>query len=147
MLSGIVGGIVLDNQLEIVTLFLEAENSRDWEKWGKYLHPKVEYRLIGSQNVVEGKDNYIGHMKSIYSEIKDWRFQILNILKSGNIVMVELDGSGHFSGVYKNININNAFLKFKAVCIFEINEEKIHRVREYWDPVGYENQLNKYITD
>jgi predicted ester cyclase len=135
----------LENQLEIVTLFLEAENCRDWEEWGKYLHPKVEYQLIGTQNAVEGKENYIGHMKSVYSEIKDWRFQILNILKSVNIVIVELDGSGHFSGIYKNININNAFLKLKAVCIFKIKEGKIYRVREYWDPVGYEKQLDKCL--
>lgn len=137
----------MNNQLKIVKLFLEAENCRDWKKWGKYLHPKVEYQLIGSQNVVEGKENYIGHMKSVYSEINDWRFQILNILGSVNIVIVELDGNGHFSGVYKNININNAFLKLMAVCIFEIKERKIYRVREYWDPVGYEKQLNKYLID
>jgi predicted ester cyclase len=137
----------MNNSQIIVKLFLEAENCRDWEGWCKYLHPNVEYQLIGSQNIVKGRENYLKHMKSIYSEIRDWRFQIINMFGSDETVIVEFDGNGHFRGVYKKVNIENVFLQLKAVCIFEIKEEKIYRVREYWDPVGYKRQLNKYLND
>jgi predicted ester cyclase len=139
------GVITMNNSQIIVKLFLEAENCRDWEGWCKYLHSNVEYQLIGSQNIVKGRKNYLEHMKNVYSEIKDWKFQIINMISSEKTVIVEFEGNGHFSGVHKNVSFDNIFLQLKAVCVFEIKEEKIYRIREYWDPVGYEQQLNEYL--
>jgi len=53
--------------------FLEAENSRDWDQYMRYLHPSVEWTLFaisGSQSM-QGIENYMERIISAYEDNND----------------------------------------------------------------------------
>ena len=131
---------VLDS-LSLVRRFLEAENARDWHAWSSYLHPTVTYATVGSTTVVEGREEYVANMQRIYTELPDWTFRLVHIFGDEEAVIVEFDGSGHFSGTYKSVRYVRAPLRLSAVCIFDLSDGLILSVREYFDHVGYEHQL------
>ena len=85
-------------------------------------------------------------MKRIYSELYDWHFDILNIFGDDHVVMVEFDGKGHFTGTHKNKEYNQIPIHIQAVCVFTLEDGKIRKIREFWDPVGYENPLKNSIS-
>ncbi len=130
------------NSTEIIKAFLQAENKRDWDTWSSYVHPDIEHEVVGNEKVVRGKDAYISNMKKIYSELYDWHFDILNIFGDNYTVIVEFDGRGHFTGIHENREYTKVPIHIKAVCIFTLEDGKIRKIREFWDPIGYNRQLN-----
>ena len=136
----------ISNSTSIIKAFLAAENKRDWETWSSYIHSDIEHEVVGNENFIKGKEAYSAKMKKIYSELSDWHFDILNILGHENIVIVEFDGKGHFTGVHENKKYSQVPIHIKAVCVFSLENGKIRKIREFWDPVGYKRQL-KLKTD
>ena len=133
------------NSIDIIKIFLDAENRRDWSVWSSYVHSNIEHEVIGNEKVIKGKDDYIANMKKIYSELADWHFDILNIFGDDRVVIVEFDGKGHFTGIHKNKKYNEIPIHIRAVCVFTLEDGKIRKIREFWDPVGYEKQLKNRI--
>lgn len=131
----------ISDSASIIQAFLDAENKKDWQIWSSFLHPNLEYELVGWGKSVRGKDPYIKHMQEVYAELPDWHFDILHIINKGNVVMVEFDGRGNFIGNYKGKKYNKVPLRLSAVCIFMIENGLIRKIREFWDPIGYEKQL------
>ncbi len=129
------------NSIDSIKAFLESENRRDWETWSSYVHPDIEHEVVGNEKTIAGKDAYISNMKQIYSELSDWQFDILNILGDDNTVMVEFNGRGHFTGTHENKEYTKVPIHIKAVCIFTLENGKIRKIREFWDPIGYNRQL------
>ncbi len=132
------------NQLKSITViknFLEAENKRDWTVWSSFLDPLVEYHVVGSETVINGAEKYMSHMQKVYNDLYDWHFEIVNIFGNDRVIMVEFDGKGHFSGEHNGRKYTNAPLHLEAICIFTLNDKKILKVKEYWDPVGYQREL------
>lgn len=135
----------MSNSTNIIQVFLDAENKRDWQTWSNFLHSNVEYKLIGSEKVIKGKEAYIKHMQKIYAELSDWYFNIVHLLAEDSIVMVEFNGKGHFTGKYKGKKYNKISLHLSAVCIFMIKDNLIREIQEYWDRTGFEKQLKRYL--
>jgi len=129
------------DSLTMVRRFLDAENARDWHAWSSYLHPTVTYATVGSTTVVAGREEYVANMQRIYTELPDWAFRLVHIFGDEEVVIVEFDGRGHFSGTYKGVQYVRAPLRLCAVCIFGLRDGLILSVREYVDHVGYERQL------
>lgn len=131
------------NSITIIRKFLDAENKRDWQAWSSFLDPSVEYKVVGSEYTVRGKDAYTKHMQRVYTELSDWHFVIVNILDKDGTVMVEFDGRGHFTGEHEGQKYNKAPLRLSAVCTFILKDNKIKEVREFWDPIGFARQLKR----
>lgn len=125
----------------LVLEFLSAENARDWAKWTSFLANDVTYIVVGSGNVVRGKNNYVTHMQNVYAELPDWRFVIETIATGADAVIVEFLGRGHFTGVHEGRTCTAVPLELSAVCVFRLRDNKIASVREYFDRVSYERQL------
>ncbi|MBI2590274.1 MAG: nuclear transport factor 2 family protein [Candidatus Blackburnbacteria bacterium] len=125
---------------EIVTIFLDAENRRNWKKWSSFVDSDIEYEPVGFA-ATRGKRAYVSRMKKAYKELKDWQFEIVNITENKNSVMVEFDGYGHFTGAEDEVQYTNVPLHLKAVCIFEVKNGKIIHIREYLDSQSYKKQL------
>jgi len=75
------------------------------------------------------------HGVRIYTELPDWTFRLVHIFGDEEAVIVEFDGSGHFSGTYKSMRYVRAPLRLSAVCIFGLSDGLILSVREYFDHV------------
>ena len=134
---------VLYGPISIVQKFLDAENRRDWFEWANFLHNDVTYEVVGSQDPpVRGKDAYVRKMQQTYTELPDWHFAIVHIQGEAETVFVEFNGHGQFSGTHGGRQFTNVRLRLQAVCVFTMNGALIHKVREYWDPQGYERQLS-----
>lgn len=127
--------------LEQIQGFLTAENQRDWQTWARYLHPEVQYYLMGDLQAVNGRENFAQYMQQVYSHMPDWQFQAVNSLGAEQIVMVEFEGRGHFTGTYQGEQYQNVPLQLRSLVIYEFNEGLIARVREYSDRLGMERQL------
>jgi len=130
------------NAAETIQKFLEAENKRDWETWASFLDERVSYEVIGSETRVAGRAAYTKKMKETYAEIPDWQFDIVHLYGDDQAVIVELAGEGHFTGTHQNRFIRGAELHLPSVCVFEMRNEKIFKIREYFDAIGYQRQLN-----
>ncbi len=127
--------------LEIVREFLAAENRRDWERWASFLHPDVRYVGVPSGREVVGKARYVGYMQRAYEEIPDWEFRVVHLVGGGESVIGEFEGRGHFTGVHGGKQYERVSLRLRAVCVFELESGLIREVREYFDAVGYQRQI------
>ncbi|MBI2899872.1 MAG: nuclear transport factor 2 family protein [Planctomycetes bacterium] len=132
---------------ETVAAFLAAENARDWRTWESFLSPDVAYELVGGKRIVRGRRNYLKHMRRVYRDLEDWRFTLVEVAASRSTVLVEFRGSGHFSGVHGGMRYEGIPLQLRAVCVFRLRGRRIHRVREYWDAIGFERQLGEANPD
>lgn len=130
------------DSIEIVNEFLEAENKRDWQRWASYLDQNVLYVVIGSETSTKGKNNYIQKMQNAYSELVDWSFRILNIVGNKEIVFVEFEGRGRFTGQEGGKKYIDIPLVLNAVDLFKIKDGLIYEVREYFDYKSYKQQLS-----
>lgn len=131
----------MTNSVAMVKDFLNAENDRDWTRWASFLHSNVQYLVVGEEEVIRGKDNYVKHMQQTYSELSDWQFRVLHIYGDEQAVMVEFDGEGYFTGKFQGKHYKHVPLHLTSVCIFELYDGLIYRVREYFDRTGWERQL------
>ncbi len=127
--------------MRIVRGFLAAENARDWEAWEGALHLEVEYVLVGAQGAAKGREPYLDHVRHTYADLPDWEYRIVRILARGDVVIAECEGSGHFSGTHRERKHERTPLRLQTVYVFELERQKVRRVREYFDCVGYERQL------
>ncbi|TSD00578.1 MAG: hypothetical protein Greene101415_799 [Parcubacteria group bacterium Greene1014_15] len=100
----------MKNAMEIVEKFLDAENQRDWILCADCLDEKVQYQVIGSKGIIQGKEKYVEKMKETYTELSDWNFKILTIQGDDKTVVVEFAGKGHYSGIYEGIKYDNRIL-------------------------------------
>ena len=132
----------MNGLISTVEDFLGAENERDWDLWAGYLHPYVRYRLVGEQESVRGRHNYVRRMQQAYARIPDWRFRVLHICSDGRAAVAEFDGEGHFTGAHRGQHVERAYLRLLSVCVFEFRDEQIYTVREYPDRAGRERQLD-----
>jgi steroid delta-isomerase-like uncharacterized protein len=126
---------------EIVREFLDAENSRDWERWKEQVADDVVYYTVGLGEEITGKENYLTEVQEDYRDMPDWSYEIRHLCDRDNTVMVEFEGSGHFTGVFQGERFDNVSLKVGAAVVFELEGEKIVRCREYIDTTGFEQQL------
>ncbi|MFP4705097.1 MAG: nuclear transport factor 2 family protein, partial [Spirochaetaceae bacterium] len=128
---------------ETVRALLQAENERDWETWKSLLHEDVVYYTIGTDERINGKENYAERMQDIYQNIPDWTVEIRNLCSAseGETVVCEFVGSGHYTGVIENQTFSQVPVRLTAVCVYEFVKERIMLIREYLDPLGFERQL------
>ena len=77
---------------QILQNFFEAENSRDWTAYKKFLHPEVVWQLFnnGVQNI-KGTDEYMQFIKNAYKNT-DIKFTCkdMKISNSGNRIAAYL---------------------------------------------------------
>lgn len=99
--------------------FFEAENNREWERYGSFLSQDVEWISYGppKRKAVVGKEDYIKTMIRAYRNITA-RFSVLNMVSNveKGIVIAELE-----------------LLSRRSVDVFEFENGLIRREREYYD--------------
>jgi steroid delta-isomerase-like uncharacterized protein len=126
---------------EVVREFLDAENNRDWERWKEQVAEDVVYYTVGLGEEIRGRDNYLTEVQEDYRDMSDWSYAIRHLCAQENTVMVEFEGSGHFTGVFQGERFDNVPLKVGAAVVFELEDGRITRCREYIDTTGFEQQL------
>lgn len=101
--------------IQILNLFFEAENERDWISYKKFLSPHIVWELHSERILkIEGIENYLNTIKSAYKGNSN-TFEIESIVSSkdsSRIVSVLVNNSGE-----------------RSCDIFEFNNGVI--VREY----------------
>ncbi len=102
----------------------------------------MRYRIVGEQESVRGRHNYVRHMQQAYARIPDWHFRVLHICSDGRAVAAEFDGEGHFTGAYRGRHVERTYLRLMSVRVFEFRDEQLYTVREYPDRTGWERQLD-----
>lgn len=104
---------------KLLLKFFDAETSRDWDTYGKYICDDIEWIIFGppGRRVIKGKADYLGTMKRFYSTNKS-KFYIISIAvnRERGIVMAELEMDSR-----------------RSVDIFEFRDGLIYREREYYD--------------
>ena len=104
---------------KLLLKFFDAEISRDWDAFGKYLSADVEWTIFGPprRRVIKGRTEYLEAMKKFYSTNKS-KFYIISIAlnRDRGIVMAELEMDSR-----------------RSVDIFEFNDGLIYKEREYYD--------------
>ena len=83
--------------IQILNLFFEAENERDWISYKKFLSPHIVWELHSERILkIEGIENYLNTIKSAYKGNSN-TFEIESIVSSkdsSRIVSVLVNNSG-----------------------------------------------------
>ena len=86
--------------IQILNLFFEAENERDWISYKKFLSPHIVWELHSERILkIEGIENYLNTIKSAYKGNSN-TFEIESIVSSkdsSRIVSVLVNNSGERS--------------------------------------------------
>jgi hypothetical protein len=70
-----------------------------------------------------------------------WECRIVRILARGDGVIAECEESGNFSGTHRGREHERTPLRLQTVYVFESERQRVRRVRESFDGVGYERHL------
>ncbi|MBN2364489.1 nuclear transport factor 2 family protein [candidate division WOR-3 bacterium] len=110
------------SNLDLLKVFFEAENIRDWNLFRKFLHPDVEWTVFNDSEgvLIRGRDNYMDRIISNYKE-KDTKFECENTFIDGEcnqIVAVLVKETGE-----RSIDIFN----FKKRLIWKEWEFILHK--------------------
>ncbi len=104
---------------KLLLKFFDAEISRDWDAFRKYLSADVEWTIFGPprRRVIKGRTEYLEAMKKFYSTNKS-KFYIISIAvnRDRGIVTAELEMDSR-----------------RSVDIFEFKDGLIYKEREYYD--------------
>lgn len=77
---------------EILQHFFEAENSRDWAAYRRFLHPEVLWQLFGGEDKqIKGVEEYVSAIKKAYANTET-RFscQSMQLSKDGSRIAAYL---------------------------------------------------------
>lgn len=105
------------NTEEILKLFFEAENKRDWAAYRQFLHPEVEWTLHKAETkVFVGIEEYMRIIQSAY-ENTDIQFSCtqMTVSTDGNRIVAHL--------------VNDEGIR--SVDIFDFKGDKIYREYEF----------------
>jgi ketosteroid isomerase-like protein len=106
---------------ELVERFWRTMNENDWHAAGRLLHDDYVLDWPQSGERIRGRDNFVA-VNAHYPAAGRWRFTVRRLVA---------DEQGATSGV----TVTDGALMARAVSFFEVRDDLIWRVTEYWpDP-------------
>ena len=104
------------------------------------LHTDFVMHIVGANEQIHGKSNFLRVIEKVFSELKDWKLGVGRMMGE-DIIAVEFDGAGFFSGEYEGKKYYNVPLKVQSVSVFDFENGLIKKCAEYYDSNSFKKQL------
>jgi steroid delta-isomerase-like uncharacterized protein len=131
----------MDQNTIVLKKFLNAEIKRDVESMAVCLHEDFILHVVGTSELVQGKLNFLNIMRKVFEQLKDWNLGIIRMIGSGDSIVVEFDGAGHFSGEFEGQQYSSVPIKIQSICVFDFKDGLIKKCAEYYDSWTFKQQL------
>lgn len=123
-----------DNEV-IGKAFIDAWSSHDSDRLTSLFTDSCLYEEIASGRKFNTKEEIANYLNRTVSGIPDTDFEIIAIIASENMAMVEWvwKGTNKVGWMDMNIPATNKYLELRGVSVMEIKDNLIHKNRDYWD--------------
>lgn len=123
------------NNQELGKQFIETLNSNNYEKFIALFSEDCSYEEVCSGRKYIGKDNVKMYIRSTIEGMPDTKFNMVSICTNEKYVMIEWvwHGTNSIGWPAMGINPTDKTMQLKGVSVIEIDNEKIKKVRDYWD--------------
>lgn len=127
--------------LELAEKWVEAMNKHDAELLGSLCADDVVSREMAEPEAFEGKTAVINAYKELFSAFPDCTTEIVNRIADEKGVLLEVLWKGTSKGPFRGTPPTGKKVELPIAYVFEIENGKIKKVREYYDALTYINQM------
>ncbi|MEC7881917.1 MAG: ester cyclase [Verrucomicrobiota bacterium] len=124
-------------KIELCKGFISSFNNSNWESLETVLCPDVSYTEIPTKTEINGANDFVELCKGWKSVMSDCSGEVTNAHASGDTIILEIIWTGTQSGSIQTPlgehPSSGKYQKIHGVQIFEISNEKITNIRNYFD--------------
>lgn len=131
----------MDQNTVVLKKFLSAEMNRDIESMASCLHQDFFLHVVGADERVHGKTNFLKVIKKVLNELKDWNLGVTRMIGNGDCIAVEFDGSGRFTGEFEGKQYSNVPITSRSISVFDFEDGLIKKCAEYYDHQAFRQQI------
>lgn len=137
---------------ELAKIYLESYGSADWHTYEKILGENVEYEDSGGSRL-RGREDLVRSLRDWKEGFSDGRvFKFRSIVSEGSIVVAEITWTGTHtdtltstktsSTINKELSPTGRTIYHDAVLIFEVDCNRIVKIRHYYDMNDFMRQIS-----
>jgi steroid delta-isomerase-like uncharacterized protein len=125
---------IRDNEAVAKTA-LEAWASHDADQLTALCADSCLYEEVATGRKFNTKEGIADYLNGTISGIPDSKFEIVDVIASENMAMVEWVWTGTNTVGWPNMNIpaTNKHFEVRGVSVMEIENNSIRKARDYWD--------------
>ena len=123
-----------DNEA-LAKAFIDAWSSHDSDRLTSLFTESCLYEEVASGRKYNTKEGIANYYNSTISGVPDTDFEIVTLTATENMAMVEWvwKGTNTVGWPYMNIPATNKYFELRGVSVMEIENNLIHKNRDYWD--------------
>ena len=125
--------------------FYDAFNAGDLDRSARQFAEECEYEFVafGAGGTLRTRAEVLDGLRSWQAAFPDGRVEPTSIVSAGNVVVVEWDSHGTWTGApIRDQQPNGRRFKRRGCAVAEVEDDKIVRCRDYfdranmWEPLG-----------
>ena len=126
---------------DILKTFLNAEINKNMESMASCLHDDFILDIVGPNEQIQGKTNFLNVMQKVFKDLKDWNLGVIRMIGNRDSIVVEFDGSGHFAGEFEGKLYSGVPIRSRSICVFDFEVGLIKKCAEYYDSQSFKQQF------
>ncbi len=130
---------------ELARLHIEFFNNRKLEEGAKHATTDCEWVVVPFGETYRGPKGYVECNQNWVNAFPDAKCEISRVIASGNTAVVEFRGKGTHKGTLEGpdgkIKATGKQVDFQICEVYEFKNDKVHRVRTYFDTATLMRQL------
>lgn len=130
---------------EMVRMHVDFFNNRQLAEGARHTTPDCEWTIVPFEETYKGPKGYVECNENWTTAFPDGKVHITRVIASDNTAVLEFRGKGTHKGVLDGpkgkIQPTGKKVDVPMIEIYEFKNEKLHRVRSYFDAATMLNQL------
>ncbi len=129
------------SNLNLAGQWIEAMNKHDVKLMGSFCADDIVQREIPEPETSIGKEGIIKAYEELFTGFPDCTTEIVYRIADEKSVLLEVLWKGTSKGIFRGTPPTGKKVELPIVYVFEINNRKIQKIREYYDALSYMNQM------
>jgi steroid delta-isomerase-like uncharacterized protein len=121
--------------------FVQAWNSRDFNKIGTLLHPEYTYTGGDGTEIAGGPETGVAIARMYANAFPDGVLELKRVYTQGDTAIAEMVARGAQRGEFMGIEPTGRRIEVHICNVVEIRDGKVFREREYMDMLAVLKQL------
>ena len=126
----------------VVRGLFDALNARDFERAAGAVAERCEWESVAAETVHRGSKPIVDGLRQFVEAFPDWHAEIVRLVAVDDVVVVEWDSSGTFTGPFRGEDPNGRPFRRRGCAVAEVAGGKIVRYRDYYDRATLLEQLD-----
>jgi steroid delta-isomerase-like uncharacterized protein len=131
---------------ESILAQFRAWNSRDVGRLTSSLSPGYQLESDTNQSPVVGVEGLRQHAAALFAAFPDLRFDLADVVGSGDLVAVTWTASGTHRGEFLGVLPTGRRMQVHGCTVTRFERDHIHRQQTYWDVATMLRQLGTPVA-